>query len=154
METIESIAAWQDATFGPVQSRARSIARANEELAELIRAWTSNEPPEKIIALGFSQGCPAVLRWQAEGNAPANEIVIWSGDVPRDLAFAKFKANTEKARKWMVYSQTDEFITPAIYKESENLYLSNQIPFEQMMFEGGHRIPDATLKEFRSRIEK
>jgi len=50
METIESIAAWQDATFGPVQSRARSIARANEELAELIRAWTSNEPPEKIIA--------------------------------------------------------------------------------------------------------
>ncbi|MFI5263187.1 MAG: alpha/beta hydrolase [Candidatus Kapaibacterium sp.] len=116
--------------------------------------FTLKKPPEKIIALGYSQGCPAVLRWQAEGNSPANEIVIWSGDVPRDLAFAKFRTNTVKARKWMVYSPTDEFITPAIYQETQDLYLTNQIPFQVMNFEGGHRIPDTALKEFRSRIEK
>jgi predicted esterase len=116
--------------------------------------FSLKKPPEKIIALGFSQGCPAVLRWQAEGNSPAHEVVIWSGDVPRDLAFAKFRTNTENSRKWMVYSPTDEFITPAIYQESQDLYLSNQISFEQMSFEGGHRIPDTDLKEFRSKIEK
>ena len=114
--------------------------------------FTLKKPPEKIMALGFSQGCPAVLRWQSEGNSPVNEIIIWSGDVPRDLAFAKFKTNTVKARKWMVYSPTDEFITPEIYEESQDLYLSNQIQFELMNFEGGHRIPDATLKEFRSKL--
>lgn len=108
--------------------------------------------PEKIIAFGFSQGSPPVLRWQAEGNSPAHEIVIWSGDVPRDLAFAKFKANTGKARKWLVYSETDKFITPAIYTESQNLYLSNNIPFETLSFEGGHNIPDIPLKELRRKF--
>ncbi len=114
--------------------------------------FTLHHPPKKIISLGFSQGCPALMRWQAEGNSPVDEIVIWSGDVPRDLAFAKFKANTQKARKWMISSPTDEFITPEIYNESQGLYLANDIPFQVMNFEGGHKIPDSTLKEFRSKL--
>ena len=114
--------------------------------------FTLKQPPQKIIGLGFSQGCPALLRWQAEGKSPVNEIVLWSGDVPRDLAFAKFKSNTEKSRKWLIYSKTDEFITPEIYKESQELYLSGAIPFEIMNFEGGHRIPDAPLKELRAKF--
>jgi predicted esterase len=114
--------------------------------------FTLKKPPEKIIALGFSQGCPAVLRWQAEGNSPVQEIVVWSGDVPRDLAFAKFKSNTDKARKWMVNSHADEFITKEIYRESQELLLTNEIPFQIMNFEGGHRIPDAPLKELRGKF--
>ncbi len=115
-------------------------------------SFTLKKPPQKIIGLGFSQGCPALLRWQSEGKSPLNEIVLWSGDVPRDLAFAKFKSNTEKSRKWLIYSKTDEFITPEIYKESQELYLSSAIPFEIMNFEGGHRIPDTPLKELRSKF--
>jgi predicted esterase len=110
------------------------------------------KPPAKMIALGFSQGCPAVLRWQAEGNSPAQEIVVWSGDVPRDLTFAKFKSNTEKTGKWLVYSPTDQFITKEIYKESQDLLSDNGIQFQTLNFEGGHRIPDAPLKELRSKF--
>jgi predicted esterase len=110
------------------------------------------KPPRKIIVFGFSQGCPTVLRWQAEGNSPANEIVIWSGDVPRDLPFGKFKANSEKANKWLVYSPTDEFITPEIYKESQDLFMANNIEFSTFKFEGGHSIPDSALKELHTRF--
>ncbi len=110
------------------------------------------KPPQKIIALGFSQGSPAVLRWQSEGNSPVNEIVVWSGDVPRDLAFAKFKSNTEKSRKWLVNSPNDEFISKEIYTESQNLFLNNEIPFVTMNFDGGHKIPDVSLKELRSKF--
>lgn len=35
-ETVESIAVWAAETFGPVESEARLIARANEEMAELV----------------------------------------------------------------------------------------------------------------------
>lgn len=108
--------------------------------------------PKRRIGFGFSQGCPALLRWQAEGRSPVDEIVVWSGDVPRDLAFAKFKSNTQQARKWLVNSHTDEFITPKIYRESQELLLSNQIDFQTMNFDGGHRIPDVALKEFRSKF--
>lgn len=40
-ETQQSISEWADRTFGPAQSNARVAARANEELAELLRAVTS-----------------------------------------------------------------------------------------------------------------
>jgi len=110
------------------------------------------KPPKKIIALGFSQGCPTVLRWQAEGRSPANEIVIWSGDVPRDLAFGKFKPNTESTRKWFVYSPTDEFIKPEIFQESQELFMANGIPFQLIKFDGGHKIPDVPLKELRGKF--
>jgi len=109
-------------------------------------------PPQKIIALGFSQGCPTVLRWQANGNSPANEIVIFSGDVPRDLAFAKFKANTANSQKWFIYSETDEFITPSIFKESQELFMANAIPFETIHFGAGHKIAEAALKELRGKF--
>ena len=132
-------------------SEIQDYIRYLDNLFTEIRFMTKN-PPKKIIALGFSQGCPALLRWQAEGNSPVNEIVVWSGDVPRDLAFAKFRSNTENSRKWLVNSKTDEFITSKIYSESQELFLSNSILFETMNFEGGHRIPDSALKELRGKF--
>ena len=42
-ETQASISAWAEATFGPVGSNARVAARANEEMAELLRALTIDD---------------------------------------------------------------------------------------------------------------
>ena len=41
-ETQQSICAWTEETFGPAPSQARIAARANEEMAELLRLVTSN----------------------------------------------------------------------------------------------------------------
>jgi NTP pyrophosphatase (non-canonical NTP hydrolase) len=42
-ETQASISAWAEQTFGPVSSHARVAARANEEMAELLRCLTVDE---------------------------------------------------------------------------------------------------------------
>ncbi len=49
METQESIAAWCEETFGPAPSVARIAARANEEMAELLRHITSGQDAEDIV---------------------------------------------------------------------------------------------------------
>lgn len=41
VETQARVAAWADQTFGPAQSLARIAARANEEMAELLRITTA-----------------------------------------------------------------------------------------------------------------
>jgi predicted esterase len=114
--------------------------------------FTLKKLPARTVALGFSQGCPAVLRWQAEGHSPVQEIVIWSGDVPRDLGFSKFKLNTSGSRKWFIYSPRDEFIKPEIYKESQDLFMANDITFNTMLFEDGHKIPDTILKQLHGKF--
>lgn len=43
VETQGSVAAWADATFGPSASNMRIAARANEEMAELLRALSVDD---------------------------------------------------------------------------------------------------------------
>jgi NTP pyrophosphatase (non-canonical NTP hydrolase) len=48
-ETQHTIAEWADQTFGPSASNARVAARANEEMAELLRALTiSDDNPHAV----------------------------------------------------------------------------------------------------------
>lgn len=47
-ETQESIAAWIAETFGEEVSNARIVARANEEMAELLKCVTTDEDHPKI----------------------------------------------------------------------------------------------------------
>src|SRR5580658_8723705 len=49
METQDTICAWTEATFGVASSNARVAARANEEMAELLRALTSDDNHPKAI---------------------------------------------------------------------------------------------------------
>ena len=49
-ETQQSISEWAEETFGPVGSNARVAARANEEMAELLRALTANDVDRKAVS--------------------------------------------------------------------------------------------------------
>lgn len=48
-ETQITISAWTEATFGAASSNARVAARANEEMAELLRALTVDDNHPKAI---------------------------------------------------------------------------------------------------------
>ena len=48
-ETQQSIADWADHVFGPAPSNARIAARANEEMAELLRVLTAESNVEHAI---------------------------------------------------------------------------------------------------------
>ena len=43
IETQHSISKWANAAFGPANSNARIAARANEEMAELLRCLTADD---------------------------------------------------------------------------------------------------------------
>ena len=43
IEDQESMSAWADQTFGPASSNARVAARANEGMAELLRALIADD---------------------------------------------------------------------------------------------------------------
>lgn len=49
IENQESIAAWAEGVFGAAGSNARTAGRANEEMAELVRAATSDKPARDLI---------------------------------------------------------------------------------------------------------
>jgi hypothetical protein len=49
-ETQTSISSWANETFGPAGSNARVAARANEEMAELLRALTADDASPKAGA--------------------------------------------------------------------------------------------------------
>lgn len=48
-ETQKTICDWAEETFGPAPSLARIAARANEEMAELLRHATSGQAGEKLV---------------------------------------------------------------------------------------------------------
>jgi len=49
IEDQESISAWADQTFGPASSNARVAAKANEEMAELLRALIADDNHAKAV---------------------------------------------------------------------------------------------------------
>jgi NTP pyrophosphatase (non-canonical NTP hydrolase) len=49
METTKTIGEWASETFGDAGSNARVAARANEEMAELLRAATSGQPVQDMV---------------------------------------------------------------------------------------------------------
>lgn len=109
--------------------------------------------PEKLVLLGFSQGCPAVMRWVAKGLVQPDHALIWSGDVPRDLDFNGYKANAKLMKStWLVYGDADTTLDEAIYKEGEALLEAHGIPHETIRFSGGHEIKAESLVSVRSKL--
>ncbi len=49
IETQESISKWADDTFGPTSSTMRVAVRANEEMAELLRALSVDDFNQKAL---------------------------------------------------------------------------------------------------------
>jgi predicted esterase len=92
------------------------------------------------------------MRLIADGKAQVDEIVIWSGDVPRDLHFSDFKKRSSGSRNWFLVGDSDEIVHADIYAESENLYMRHGIPYEKIKFNGGHEIPAETLLSLQERI--
>lgn len=139
------------ATWMTREDRLNDIADNTAYLDRLYYSICSKKP-ERLILLGFSQGCPAVMRWVAKGNVTPDHVLIWAGDVPPDLDFEAYRAKSAGFRTWMVYSKTDPLLTQEFYQESEQLLRTHDIPFETIHFEGGHEVPPEALIAIRNRL--
>lgn len=88
-ETQQSVSAWADAVFGAVGSNARVAARANEEMAELMRALTSDDSHEKaaeevadivIILYRLASRLGVDLHAEIDRKMAINRTRVWSPD--------------------------------------------------------------------------
>lgn len=89
MSRQETIASWADATFGPAPSRARIAARANEEMAELLRHATADEDCAAmveeaadvvIILFRLARECGADLMGAVDAKMEKNRSRMWKLD--------------------------------------------------------------------------
>lgn len=133
------------------EDRLNEIADHVAYLDKLYKHSTNGIQPKKLILLGFSQGCPAVMRWVSNGNVKPDQVLLWSGDVPRDLNFEAYKAAGVKATT-MVYGDNDTLLDNALYAEGETLLREHGIPNAAIRFSGGHEIPPDALTSVRKRI--
>lgn len=108
--------------------------------------------PRKVILFGFSQGVPAILRVIANNKLKVDEVVMWSGDIPRDLDFDGYTSNTLGTRNWLFYSKSDPIVRQEIYAESESLLRTHSVEYEVINFAGGHEIPAHILQDLAARV--
>jgi len=104
----------------------------------------------RVTALGFSQGTATVCRWAAYGSARIDRLIVWGGEVPPDLDLgdARVKERLNTLRLTLVYGTGDQFFTPKIVAVTTARLKTSGIAYEQVQFDGGHEIHDATLRRW------
>ena len=85
-ETQASVSTWADQTFGPASSNARVAARANEEMAELLRCLTVDDQHPKaaeeiadvvIVLYRLAQRLDADLMAEIDRKMLVNRGRVW-----------------------------------------------------------------------------
>ncbi len=126
------------------------VSYLDNVLASVITSLDS--PIKRLTLLGFSQGCPTVMRWAALGNINPDEVVLWCGDAPTDLDFTRYSEKMQNKTTWFVSGNTDKIIPISTHDMSVKLLTDKGLPTETVFFDGGHEVPSNTLKEFKLRL--
>ena len=89
MENQQSISEWAEETFGPVSTNARVAARANEEMAELLRALTCEDSSPKapseiadifIVVYRLAQRMHTDIHAEIDRKMSINRKRAWNKD--------------------------------------------------------------------------
>ena len=79
-----------------------------------------------------------------------DRLIVWGGEVPPDLDLgdARVKERLNTLRLTLVYGTGDQFFTPKIVAVTTARLKTSGIAYEQVQFDGGHEIHDATLRRW------
>jgi predicted esterase len=109
--------------------------------AELSAAWPVGAA--RVTVLGFSQGTATAARWLAHGQARAQRLILWGGEVPPDLELAGAGERWRETELTLVVGNTDQFITAKVLARDEARLREAGIAYRVVRFPGGHQIvPD------------
>ncbi len=99
-----------------------------------------------VYALGFSQGAATVARWISLGSAMADRLILWAGLLPPDLDLGVAWPKFEDSRLTFVIGTRDKYLAGAQVEEMEARLLEQDIPYETIRFNGGHRLDERVLR--------
>ncbi len=137
------------ATWMTREDRERDIADyvAYLERVHAVVLGGLRHDPERVIALGFSQGAATVSRWVARGSARIDALVLWGGHVPPDLELVDQGAALRGVPLTIVAGSKDTFASgEPLAREAERLE-SAGLDYRLQTFEGGHAINRGALRE-------
>ncbi len=106
-----------------------------------------DRPAIEVRALGFSQGVATVCRWVGAGSTPVDQLILWAGWVPPDLDLEVNRKALQNARLTLVLGQRDEYATPEQVAEQEARLRKHDIPYQLVLFDGGHHLDAAVLRQ-------
>jgi predicted esterase len=98
-----------------------------------------------IKLLGFSQGAATASRWAMQGSVNFNTLILWAGIFPNDIDFEKGKEFFKTKDVKIVFGNGDQFLTPERIDEIKVLLNKLNLPYNPIVFDGGHEIHETTL---------
>ena len=98
-----------------------------------------------LTVLGFSQGVATVCRWLDHTARRADRLVCWGGAIPDEVRLIP-TSGVRHAVVYLVAGTRDEHATPDRVARQEAVLDAAGTPYSRIVFEGGHRLDDATLQ--------
>jgi predicted esterase len=99
-----------------------------------------------LSVLGFSQGTATAARWLAQGEARADRLILWGGEVPPDLDLAAARPRWARTTMTLVVGSADPYITPKVLARDEDRLGAHDIAYRVERFDGGHELIPEVLR--------
>jgi predicted esterase len=145
---IKGVSGKVGASWMTKEDRLNDIQDYVAYLDNLYKSLLYRAPQQSTInVLGFSQGAATVSRWLSSGNCTADHLILWAGLFPPDLDFEVDRKIFQQLKVFLVYGTEDAYIDPMDIHEQEDVLQDNDIPYETISFEGGHKISKTTLQQ-------
>lgn len=104
----------------------------------------------KLRLLGFSQGAATAARWAVRGIGRVDHLILWGAALPPELDDARALEPLRSMRLSLVGGARDGFLGETEREEQRTRLSKHGVAFEEILFEGGHRLDDATLQRLVS----
>jgi predicted esterase len=98
-----------------------------------------------VTILGFSQGSATASRWALSGRVAFERLILWAGLFPPDINFDDGKEILKNKKVLSVYGNSDPFLNGDRFSEMRSLATKLSSHMQEVQFEGGHDIDEATL---------
>lgn len=99
--------------------------------------------------LGFSQGVPILCRWLAQRDVKINQLILWAGAVPHDMALPDLKNLLTRGKSYIVYGTEDPYLKESQFPMLQTVLNEQKLPVEIKTFAGGHTLHAETLIQLK-----
>lgn len=144
---------WKDFVGEPVSSwmtkldREQEINDINNYLSGLYNSFikVKVEKGVELHCLGFSQGCPSLMRWLFSTPIPYNKLVLLAGEPAHDLNYASASDEFKLKGIDYVYGDKDPLVSVNKVTYFSELMRRENVKFKVHKFNGKHEVNEKVI---------
>jgi predicted esterase len=104
-------------------------------------------PTPPVHVLGFSQGSATACRWIERGTLRPARLLIWAGEVPPDLDWARAADRFRGVEVLLVAGDRDEFATAEALERHAGVLATHGVTHRTVRYPGDHSLDPKVLAE-------